>query len=254
MQLDRTQNGYTPHARFSIRLAKSAQEIELAQRLRWSVFADEQGAHLSSPRQGLDIDHFDLHCDHMVVTEVETGQIVGTYRLLTADAAARCGGYYSQREFDIQRLTAGPLRLLEIGRSCVHPNFRTGTVIALLWSGIAAYLMQSKHDALIGCASIALASDPLPGFALAHDLAARYPASERHRVEPRVRTPHAAGSSARATIPPLLKGYFRCGAVVCGAPYWDREFNSADLFLYLAVADVEARYARRFMPHTGEDN
>jgi putative hemolysin len=254
MQLDRTRAGCAPQARLSIRLAKSAHEIELAQRLRWTVFADEQGANLNSPRSGLDIDRFDAHCDHMIVTAVETGQVVGTYRLLTADAAAQCGGYYSQREFDLDRLTAGPLRLLEIGRSCVHPDFRTGSVIALLWSGIATYLMQSKHDALIGCASISLQGDANGAFALAHELAARHPATEQHRVVPRQPAPSVDATLVRAAIPPLLKGYLRCGAVVCGAPYWDRAFKSADLFLFLAVADVEARYARRFMPQTGEDN
>lgn len=252
MQFDRTPHGSTPNARFSIRLANSAHEIAMAQRLRWSVFADEQGARLNSPTPGLDIDSFDAYCDHMIVIEVATGQIVGTYRLLTAEAAALCGGYYSEREFDLQGMTAGPLRLLEIGRSCVHPDHRTGTVIALLWSGIATYLLQSQHDALIGCASISLAADRLGGFARANDLAARHPPPAALRVDPRRPVPQSIGALTKASIPPLLKGYLRCGAVVCGAPYWDQDFNSADLFLFLAVANVEARYARRFMPAATE--
>lgn len=234
--------------RLSIRLAGSEADVVNAQRLRWQVFANEQGARLDSPTPGLDIDPFDDVCDHLIVTDVEQGDVIGTYRLLTADAARRCGGYYSESEFDLTRLLSSKKNFLEIGRSCIHPDHRTGAAIALLWSGLASYLVRSRHDALIGCASIPLRGQEASAALLAHTLAGLHGATEALRVTPRRALPSFAVSPVvPVATPPLLKGYLRSGAVVCGDPYWDPDFQSADLFLHLAVENIEARYARHFL-------
>ena len=168
--------------------------------------------------------------------------------MLTAENARLHGGYYSEREFEFGSLLKSGRRLLEIGRSCVHREHRNGGTIALLWSGIAAYQLQARHDAIIGCASIPLGCQMSQNAALAHRLAAKCPSVLR--AVPRRELPLQPGdhdTPALAAIPPLIKGYLRCGAIVCGAPYWDEDFNTADLFMYLSVDRIEARYARHFL-------
>jgi len=236
-------------AQLSIGLARSDDEVAAAQRLRWQIFAEEQGVDLQGAVPGVDADGLDEFCDHLVVRHIATERIVGTCRLLTTENAQRHGGYYSEREFEFGSLLKSGRRLLEIGRSCVHREHRNGGTIALLWSGIAAYQLQARHDAIIGCASIPLGNQMAQNAALAHRLAANCPPAHL-RVVPRRELPVQPGNHgdhALAAIPPLIKGYLRCGAIVCGAPYWDESFNTADLFMYLSVDRIEARYARHFL-------
>jgi putative hemolysin len=235
-------------SRFTFRLARTREEIRAAQRLRWTVFSQEQGAQLHTPEPGLDIDDLDPYCEHLIVTDAASDAVIGTYRLLTADAARRAGGYYSEREFNMDAVLRSDRKLLEIGRSCVLPEYRSGAAIALLWSGIAGYITQSGHDALIGCASIPLQANAVDGAALARSLADTHAAPEELKVTPRNPLPFVAtGSTTSVPLPPLVKGYLRSGAIVCGAPCWDPEFNCADLFLFLDLSWLTGRYARRFM-------
>ena len=248
MQIDAPLRNRQAEARFSIRLATKSEDVEAAQRLRWSVFAEEQGASLTSPVPGLDIDAFDAHCEHLLVRDLADDLVIGTYRLLTAAAAQRIGGYYSEQEFDISDLAAERGGMLEIGRSCVHPAYRTGATIALLWSGLAGFLVQSGHTALIGCASIPLRGQEEGGARLARELFRLHPSDTSRRVSARTPLPFAgADGHAQPAIPPLIKGYIRSGAVVCGEPCWDPDFNTADIFVYLGLSDIEQRYARRFL-------
>lgn len=237
-------------AELSVRLASTAQDVRDAQRLRWQVFAEEQGARLATPDPGFDIDDLDEHCEHLIAKD--RGSVIGTYRMLTAEAARRAGGYYSQREFDLSGIVRHDRRLLEIGRSCVLPAYRTGATIALLWSGLAEYLLASRHDALIGCASIPLGADGVGGSGaqLALALSRTHAARDELRAIPRLALPHPYVLQATApaiSTPPLVKGYLRSGALVCGEPCWDPDFNCADLLLYLGVEQLSARYARRFL-------
>lgn len=233
-------------ARYAVGLAENGSDVEAAQRLRWLVFAEEQGARLRSARPGVDSDALDDHCDHLTVTDLRSGSVIGTYRLLSADAARRCGGYYSEREFDLGGVLAHGGRLLELGRACVHPLHRNGVVISLLWSGLAGYLVRSQHDGLIGCASIPLREDAASGAALALSLARMYAAPDGLRVTPKRQLAIVPGRRP-APIPPLVKGYLRSGARVCGDPFWDTDFASADLFVHLDANRISARYARRFI-------
>lgn len=244
---DDIESNPAPSARLAVRIASTRQEIRSAQRLRWHVFAGEQGARLASPEPGLDIDDLDEHCEHLVA--LDRGRVVGTYRMLTAEAAQRAGGYYSQREFDLGGFDCQGRRLLEIGRSCVLPAYRTGATIALLWSGLIAFLTASRHDAMIGCASIPLGAEGAGGGGaqLAHALARAHAAPGHLRVSPRLALARPVSDCAPAPLPPLLKGYLRSGALVCGEPCWDPDFNCADLLLYLGVEQISTRYARRFL-------
>ena len=137
-------------------LAVSPAEVRAAQRLRHQVFVEEMGARLDCAEPGIESDHYDRFCQHLIVRNHANGLIVGCYRILTDAQAAYAGGYYSQNEFDLTRILALPGRFMEVGRTCVHPDYRSGAVIGLLWQGLARFMVMNKFDYLMGCASIPL--------------------------------------------------------------------------------------------------
>ena len=139
--------------RLHVGLAQCASEIREAQKLRYRIFAEELGARLDCREPGVDRDLYDPFCEHLVVRDEEAGRIVGTYRILSPQAARRVGGYYSENEFDLTRLQLLREGMVEIGRSCIDPDYRSGATIALLWSGLARYMAQGNYRHLIGCAS-----------------------------------------------------------------------------------------------------
>lgn len=236
-----------PLKRFKVGLARHGDEVRDAQRLRWRVFVEEQGARLNSPQPGLDVDRFDAHCEHLIVRDCATEAVVGTYRLLTGLAAKAAGGFYSEQEFDLAPLA--PLRagLVEMGRSCVHPSYRGGIIITLLWSGLGTFLATTRAHTLIGCASIPLEDGGHHAASVYAAVTKTHACAREHRVRPRHPLPLAGLDSTRdAAPPPLIKGYLRAGAVVCGAPAWDPDFNTADLFMMLELDRLEQRTARHF--------
>lgn len=231
--------------RLTVAVATTLSEIEDAQRLRYKVFAEELGARIDGGT-GLDIDEFDAHCDHIVVCDQQTLRVVGTYRVLPPHGARRLGRLYSESEFDIQRLD--PLRpsMIEIGRSCVHRDFRSGPAIMLLWAGLAQYMRANGYRHMVGCASVGLA-DGGQQAACVQDAAQRHLSPAEYRAFPLLRFPHEKiERSSRAEMPPLLKGYLRLGARICGEPAWDPQFNSADFLVLLALDGLQTRYARHF--------
>lgn len=229
--------------RLSVGLANDDEERRAAQRLRWRVFADELGAKLDSAEPGIDQDIFDAYCEHLVVRD--GGEVVGTYRLLPPEGAKRIGLYYSETEFDLIRLRGIRARMVEVGRSCIAPGYRSGAVIALLWSGLARYMLAHGHGYLAGCASICL--DDGGHAAAALQRLDEHLAPLEYRVTPRRAVPFQNElPCGKTSLPPLVKGYLRCGAWVCGEPAWDPEFNCADFFMLLPLARIEARYARHF--------
>ena len=232
----------------SVTLAGCESEVLAAQKLRWRVFADELGARLDTPVHGVDSDRFDEHCEHLIVRDDDNGRIVGCYRILPPEAARHTGGYYSETEFDLGRLDHLRPQMVEIGRSCIDADYRqNAAVIALLWSGLARYMLATGHQYLIGCASISLADGGHNAAAIFNNLGAHM-APPEYRVFPKLRlplerlTPHPA-----CVMPPLVKGYLRAGADVCGEPAWDPDFNTADLPLLLTMSRLDARYAKHFV-------
>lgn len=235
----------------SVGLAHSPEEIEEAQRLRYRVFADEMGARLPTRTAGVDQDIYDPYCDHLVVRDEQSGEVVGTYRILSPQNARRIGGYYSENEFDLTRLQHLRGKLVEIGRSCVHPDYRSGATIALLWAGLARYMVEGGYEHLIGCASVSMADGGHAAASLYNRLGAHLSPLE-YRVFPRCPLPLAAlngnlPDDRRPPVPPLIKGYLRAGAWICGAPAWDPDFNTADLPVLLPMRRLDARYARHFI-------
>ncbi|SMC15872.1 Putative hemolysin [Andreprevotia lacus DSM 23236] len=241
----------TSHTRrrpLSVVLAHHEDQIRAAQKLRYKVFAEEMGARLPSREGNIDQDLFDAYCDHLLVQDDETGEVVGTYRILPPAQAKKLGSYYSDTEFDLTRLSALRPELVEIGRSCVHPDYRTGATIALLWSGLAEYMQARNYQYLIGCASVSLIDGGHLAASLYRKLAEKHLGPIEWRVFPRCPLPLAAlNQKLDAEIPPLIKGYLRAGAMICGEPAWDPDFNTADLFVLLPMQKVDQRYARHFI-------
>ncbi|MFJ4923336.1 GNAT family N-acetyltransferase [Streptomyces sp. NPDC088725] len=237
--------------RYVVSLARDQEDVRAAQRLRHLVFAGEMGARLDTTEPGLDADAFDAFCDHLLVREETTGEVVGTYRLLPPDRARAAGRLYSDSEFNLGRLA--PIRddLVEVGRSCVHPLHRSGAVISLIWAGLARYMTGSGHNWLAGCCSVPLADGGALAATTWSTVKDKYLAPEEYWVTPhRLWTPAqgidtTAGSSA--DLPALLRGYLRLGAWVCGAPAHDPEFGVADLYVLLSMRRTNPRYMRHFL-------
>ncbi len=233
--------------RLHVGLATSESEILDAQKLRYRVFAGEMGASLNCRTPGVDQDRYDAHCQHLVVRDEANGKIVGTYRILTPEAARAVGSYYTESEFDLARLQHLKSRMVEVGRSCIDADYRSGAVITLLWSGLARFMLENGYDYLIGCASMGMADGGHNAANVFAGLGEAHMAPAEYRVFPKCPLPLELATGTPAEIPPLVKGYLRAGAWVCGDPAWDPDFNTADLMLLLPMAKVSNRYARHFM-------
>ncbi|HJP78542.1 MAG TPA: GNAT family N-acyltransferase [Pseudonocardiaceae bacterium] len=235
-------------AQYSLLVAHDEAEVRAAQRLRYHVFAEEMGANLHSPVPGLDADDFDEFCDHLVVRHDPSGEIVGCYRMLPPERAREAGRIYSDGEFDLSALAGIRGALVETGRSCVHPDHRSGAVVGLVWAGIARYMLLSGHEWLAGCASVPLHDGGELAAGVWDTVSRKNYAPDEYRVTPRDPWPvDAAPRPAKATIPPLLRGYLRLGAWVCGEPALDEDFGVADFFVLLSMARVDQRYLRFFL-------
>ena len=155
-QLIEKANTASQHTGYTVALARSEEEVREAQRLRYKVFVEELGARIPTMVPNHDIDHFDAYCEHLLVRDAQ-GEVIGTYRILAPDVARTIGGYYSESEFRINRLQHLRGSMVEVGRSCIHPDYRSGGVITLLWAGLADYMVRNNYDYLMGCASIGMA-------------------------------------------------------------------------------------------------
>lgn len=242
-----------PSRRLATTITRHPDLIEAAQRLRYAVFSEEYDSDLGASVPGIDADRFDAFCDHLMVTDSQTGELVATTRVLHQHDARHVGGFYSQGEFDLSCLKQKAGIFAELGRTCVHPDYRSGATISLLWAAVAQYLVARKVDYLIGCASISMADGGHKAWRIASQLQREYLTSEAFRVLPRRALPHLAQpvtDSHPVEVPALIKAYMRLGARVCGEPCWDPEFRCADLLVMLEVSHLADRYSRHFMRQT----
>ena len=229
-------------------------EVREAQRLRYRVFVGEMGARLQCKLPGHDIDLFDDFCEHLLVRDSATAEVIGTYRLLTPVQAKRVGSTYSDTEFDLTRLRSLRERMVELGRSCVHPDYRHGGVIMALWGALAEFMQRNGLDIMIGCASIPMwHNGVVSGDAAAslwRQLSRTHLAPIEYRVHPRLALPvEQMDSSLQVEAPALIKGYLRLGTKILGAPAWDPDFNCADLPMMMRIEDLPARYRKHFLGH-----
>jgi len=226
---------------YSALIATDAATVEAAQRLRHDVFAGELGATLHSTAVGMDVDEFDAYCDHLVVRHDRSGEVVGTYRLLPPQRAIQLGRRYAESEFDMSGVSVLWEQLVEAGRSCVHPSHRTGAVINLMWAAIARYVANNGHRWLGGCASV-----PCADAEGVRQLSQNHLSPEELRVKPRNPVPRTESPLGQANVPPLLKGYLRLGAWVCGEPAHDPDFDCADFYVLLDLERINPRYLKRW--------
>ncbi|WP_422748522.1 GNAT family N-acetyltransferase [Mycobacterium sp. WMMD1722] len=240
---------------YSLLLSSDPQLIDAAQRLRHDVFTAEPGFTLTGAHDGLDADRFDEFCDHLLVREEGSGELVGCYRMLPPPGAIAAGGLYTATEFDVRALD--PLRpsLVEMGRAVVRQDHRNGGVVLLMWAGILAYLDRCGYDYVTGCVSVPVrtAGEPAGGQirAVRDFTRRRHAAPEAHTVYPyRPVTVDGRGLDdidppARVSVPPLMRGYLRLGAQICGEPAHDPDFGVGDFPALLDKRRADVRYLRR---------
>jgi putative hemolysin len=231
--------------------AQHQDEVREAQQLRYSVFAGEMGAQLTTILPGHDIDLFDDYCEHLLVRDEKTNRVIGTYRVLTPAQAQRAGGTYSDTEFDLTRLRTVRERMVELGRSCVHRDHRHGGVVLALWGALFEFMTRNQLDTMIGCASIPMLHNGIVSGDVAASIWSQvsrtHMASIEYHVRPRLPLPvEQLDTHLNVEPPALIKGYLRLGAKVLGAPAWDPDFNSADLPMMMRVTDVPVRYRKHF--------
>lgn len=234
---------------YQLRLATRPEDVRAAQRLRFEVFNLELREGLSeSYALGLDADAFDAVCDHLLVEEVATGLVVGTYRLQTGTSAQQHLGYYSQQEFDFRPFEAARAEIVELGRACVHAQHRNLSVLSLLWKGIAAYARERGARYLIGCSSLT-SQEPREGASMYRQLEARHLAPEGWRTVPQ--PSHVCSMEAVAEPPPrvprLLAAYLSIGATICGPPAIDREFKTIDFLTLMDLKGLPAHIIQKYL-------
>ena len=241
------------------RLARNEREIDAAQSVRYRVFVEEMKARLPAEamRRKRDIDAWDSVCDHLLVLDKaiegdSEDQIVGTYRLLRQEIALANNGFYSASEFDIAGLVARHpgKRFMELGRSCVLPEYRTKRTVELLWQGNWAYAVKHRMDAMIGCASFPAVQPEAHALALSflhHNCVAKgeWEASALPELYHEMDLVPAEALNARKALnamPPLIKGYMRLGAMFGSGAVVDHAFNTTDVLVVLPVSSIAGRY------------
>ena len=243
---------------FVIKFAETEEEITKAMRLRYRVFNLEQGKGLDTALSaGIDKDEFDEHCIQLIIYQKSSGEVVGTYRMHFGVVAREALGFYSSREYNLQGLDQIAADCLEVGRSCVSPEYRNGAVVALLWAGIAEVVLKTNIRYLMGCVSLENTS-PAVGWALYEYFMGKNLNSEVLSGVPQPRFALAIPPreeidawlveplKLQKEIPPLLKGYLRLGTKICGQPAMDDEFGTIDFMILLDTQKVPERYWRHF--------
>ncbi|MBV2186033.1 MAG: GNAT family N-acetyltransferase [Rhizobium sp.] len=250
------------------RIARNEREIDAAQAVRYRVFVEEMGAQVAPEalRRKRDIDAWDAVCDHLLVLDSSVegdpeDQIVGTYRLLRHDVARNHGGFYSATEFEVDALMARhpEKRFMELGRSCVLPEYRTKRTVELLWHGCWAYALMHRVDAMFGCGSFpgirpeehALALSFLYHHAVARGEWAVRALPELYREMDLMPVEAINPRKALAAMPPLIKGYLRLGAMIGEGAVVDHAFNTTDALIVLPISSISDRYRNYYGADAG---
>lgn len=242
-----------------VRLVENQYELEQTLALRYEIFNEELGEGLPESRETKkDRDEYDYYCDHLIVIDkANNDKIVGTYRILRSSVAKKHIGFYSETEFDLSVIYNLKDEAAEIGRSCVHKDYRDGSVISLLWSGLAWYVKEYNVRYLMGCGSFHTRDPEVISRAYAYFKLKNHMVEESLRVRP-LPGKELAGfdpdyklegdpREVLKDIPPLIIGYLRAGAMVGGEPAFDNVFGTTDFFIFFDVERITARYGQRYL-------
>ncbi|WP_061249086.1 GNAT family N-acetyltransferase [Leptospira alstonii] len=244
--------------KLEVRIAENQLEIERTLALRYEVFNLELGEGLpQSAATRKDRDEYDLFCDHLIVIDKNReDKIVGTYRILRRSVAKQNLGFYSDNEFDITKIYELHAETAEIGRSCVHPEYRDGSVISMLWAGLGAYMQKHHVRYLFGCGSIhhtdAQSANEVYAYLKDKDVlvgkefdVTPLPGFEIPGFDPNYQVEDI--KSVYKRIPALIKGYIRAGSKICGTPALDKIFKTIDFFILFDLRDIESKYGKHFL-------
>jgi L-ornithine Nalpha-acyltransferase len=245
----------SPISSLKVSIAASEREVEQALRLRYQVFVEEEKNMQLRTETGLERDEYDAYCEHLIVKDEETDEVVGTYRLLPGPRALQNIGFYSETEFDLSGFHECKKQTLELGRSCIDPAYRGGKAIQLLWEAIASYITEHDYHYLIGCASVHM--DSLEELNIIYTmLRNKGVITERYGIRP-LNTHQIKGLELVETeltekeifrrLPPLMKGYQWLGAEIGGEPAYDELFDTVDFFILLEKDRVTRRYKKHFL-------
>jgi len=241
---------------FSVKIAETKDELRAAQALRYDVFVRELGGSgdMVDHQAGLEKDRFDRFFEHMIITDTAIGQVVGVYRLLRDDQAQVAGQFYSEDEYDLTLLKSSGRKLLELGRSCLHQEYRGGTAMFHLWNGLADYVARHKIEVLFGVASfhgtdIATLAEPLSMLNHNHlappDLRMRA-LDQHYQPMDLIAADDLDRRKAMLQVPALIKAYLRLGGFVGDGAFIDEKFNTTDVCLVLDTARLNARQSRMY--------
>jgi putative hemolysin len=260
IQLETPGFGELRGGNLGVRIAATEAEIDAAQALRYCVFYQEMGARPDALAAATrrDRDAFDTVADHLLVVDYAIGPgsegVVGTYRLIRSEAAAKVGRFYSADEYDLTPVLTFSGQVMELGRSCVHPDYRNRSVMQMLWRGIAAYVFLHRIELMFGCASLpgtepdAIAAELT--YLYYHHLAPpalRLRALPRRYVEMRRMDPPALDRKLTlAKLPPLIKGYLRLGGFVGDGAVIDDQFNTTDVAVVVKTDLVTEKYYKHY--------
>lgn len=241
---------------FEMKTVTDVSELKEALALRYEVFHREMMGK-KAPR-GVDVDEFDFDCDHLIIKEKRTNQIIATYRL---NCSLFTENFYSSKEFMISHIFQQPGVKLELGRACVRQDYRRGVLISLLWRGIAEYMAACDAKILFGCATVKT-DDPrdaalltryfeeenriLTGYRTRPTLAFTMPMLNYFMDEVQGPLTETQRAQAEALLPPLCRAYLKIGASIGGEPAWDQDFQCIDFLTILQREDLNRTLWKKF--------
>jgi putative hemolysin len=233
------------NGRYLIKTVDSVSELEEVLRMRGEIFGEEYGLNRSSST--LDVDRYDFNCDHLVIKSRETGECVGTYRMLCSTFTCE---FYSENEFELSAFLGAPGVKLELGRACIRREHRKGSVLSLLWRGIVQYAVETRADYLFGCSSVKTESF-LDSRALNEAFLREDKVGTEWNIRPKesfsfTEEDRQKGSTGEIEIPSLLKSYLGAGARIYGEPAYDREFHCLDYLTILKLDELKSSFERRY--------
>lgn len=249
------------YAPLEVKIADNTEEVEQALRLRYQVFVEDSGNELLRNDFCLELDQYDEYCDHLIVKDLNSNKVVGTYRLLPGSRAVQNKGFYSETEFNLDEFPSDKKSTLELGRSCIDSEYRDGKAIRMLWEGVASYMSKHLFKYLIGCASLHINSqDSLNEIYTI--LKVKGVITDRFKVVP-LKTHQIEGlkevqlnvteKDVLRRLPPLMKGYQWLGAEIAGEPAYDKIFDTTDFFIVLETKRLAKRYQRHFIDNKRQE-